>query len=81
MFEAVVEDFEGKRRYTVTVEVDEPESALLDRIDGVREHFDVTVGSYPGEYVSLKLGSTDEETVEAAAEWLRDRVELADQSR
>ncbi|PSP75835.1 competence/damage-inducible protein A [Halobacteriales archaeon QS_1_68_20] len=75
MFGAVADEFVGDPDHVVVVEADEPESALLDRIEGVRERFDVTVGSYPGETVSLKLAGTDAGEVEAAADWLRERVD------
>ncbi|MFB6163836.1 MAG: competence/damage-inducible protein A [Haloarculaceae archaeon] len=75
MFAEIADDFAGQRRYVEEVVADEPESGMIDRIDAVRERFDVTVGSYPGEVVRLKLQSTDESEVAAAAEWLRDRVE------
>lgn len=76
MFESVEEEFAGEPRYTDLVFTTEPESALVPRLDEVQERFDVSVGSYPGDGVRLKLTGTDEETVEAAAEWLRERVEL-----
>jgi hypothetical protein len=43
-------------------------------MEAVRERFDVTVGSYPGDSVRLKLSGTDEAAVDAAADWLSDRV-------
>jgi len=49
MFESVVEEFEGTPTHTVVVDVDEPESELLERFTELQETFDVTVGSYPGE--------------------------------
>jgi molybdenum cofactor synthesis domain-containing protein len=76
MFESVEEEFAGEPRYTDFVYTTEPESALVPRLAEVRKRFDVSVGSYPGDGVRLKLTGTDEETVEAAAEWLRERVEL-----
>ncbi len=75
MFESVADAFGGTTRHERTVETPEPESALLDRIAAVREQFDVTVGSYPGENVTLKLTASDPETIQQAADWLRDRVE------
>ena len=75
MFELVRGEFDGDRLHVETVETAEPESWLLDRIASVREAFDVTVGSYPGETVRLKLQGTDPEEVAAAAEWLRQRVD------
>ncbi len=78
MFATVADEFAGPDRHVRTVTAAEPESALVDRIEAVRERFDVTVGSYPGEVVRLKLTAADPETVEAAAEWLRERVTRPD---
>ncbi|ELY37926.1 competence/damage-inducible protein A [Natronorubrum tibetense] len=75
MFESIEAEFSGTATYRKEVVADEPESALLDRIAEVRERFDVTVGSYPGESVRLSLTGTDEATVATAAAWLRERVE------
>lgn len=75
MFENVVEEFKGEPRYVEQVYTTEPESALVPRLQEVRERFDVTIGSYPGDGVRLKLTGSDEQTVEVAAEWLRERVE------
>ncbi|WIV67762.1 competence/damage-inducible protein A [Natrialbaceae archaeon AArc-T1-2] len=75
MFETIASEFNGTRRYREVIRADEPESALLDRIEKLRETFDVTVGSYPGDVVRVSIESTDESTVEAAAAWLRERVE------
>ncbi|WP_129116984.1 competence/damage-inducible protein A [Halegenticoccus tardaugens] len=78
MFELVEGEFEGTPTYSETVVTSEPESGLLDRIRGVREAFDVTVGSYPGENVRLKVTAADPETAERAAGWLRERVDLVE---
>lgn len=75
MFQQVALEFDGRPVHVETVETPEPESALLDRIATVRERFDVTVGSYPGENVRLKLSGPDEEAVSTAARWLRDHVD------
>jgi len=75
MFEVVAEEFSGTDTYTETVRADEPESALIDRLIDVQEEFDVTVGSYPGDHVRLKIRGEDEESVAAAREWLSERVE------
>ncbi|NGM67604.1 competence/damage-inducible protein A [Natronolimnobius sp. AArcel1] len=75
MFESIKSEFSGTPTHVVEVVADEPESALLDRLEEVRERFDVSVGSYPGESVRLTVESTDEETAEAAASWLREHVE------
>jgi molybdenum cofactor synthesis domain-containing protein len=75
MFESVADEFSGERRHAVVVEADEPESALIERFAELRDRFDVTVGSYPGDHVRVKVQSTDEDEAERAAAWLRERVE------
>ena len=79
MFARIESAFEGERLHAETVATGEPESALLDRLDAVRERFDVTVGSYPGENVRLTVRSTDAAEVAAAADWLRRRVDPAEE--
>jgi molybdenum cofactor synthesis domain-containing protein len=74
MFEAVADEFAGDVQHVVVVPAAEPESALLDRFEELRERFDVKVGSYPGEFVRVRLEGEEEE-VERAAAWLRERVE------
>lgn len=74
MFERIADEFAGEQWVVESIAVDEPESALLDRIDALRERFDVTVGSYPGEHVRVRIQGTDEEAVGEAAAWLRERV-------
>ncbi|EFW90267.1 molybdopterin binding domain protein [Haladaptatus paucihalophilus DX253] len=80
MFERIADEFDGEPYYTETVPAGEPESALLDRFETLRERFDVKVGSYPGDYVRVKIEGTDENTVQNAAEWLRERVEAPDET-
>ncbi|AGB32686.1 molybdopterin binding domain protein [Natrinema pellirubrum DSM 15624] len=75
MFESIADEFAGTPTYRETVVAGEAESALLDRIADVRERFDVSVGSYPGESVRIELTGTDEATVADAADWLRERVD------
>ena len=81
MFDLVAGEFDGQRRERAVVETGEPESALIDRLAALRERFeDLAVGSYPGEDgVRIKLEGTDGETVAAAADWLRERVEAKEQ--
>lgn len=78
MFESVAGDFTGQRRHVEFVVVDEPESALIDRFETLCDRFDVSVGSYPGETVRVKIQSTDRSAVETAAAWLREHAETAD---
>jgi molybdenum cofactor synthesis domain-containing protein len=75
MFEHVAAEFAGQRRYRATVHAAEPESELVDRIAAVLEEFDVTVGSYPGDGVDIRITAFDESEVLAAAAWLRENVE------
>lgn len=75
MFESVADEFDGQITHTETVETPEPESTLLDRLAAVREEFDVTVGSYPGDTVRVRLTAGEAGEAERAAAWLRERVE------
>ncbi|MFB6092101.1 MAG: competence/damage-inducible protein A [Haloquadratum sp.] len=78
MFEQVADEFSGEETHTTVVEVDEPESELVGRLETLRDRFAVTVGSYPGESVAVKLGATDESTLADARQWLEARVDLAE---
>ena len=75
MFDVVAEEFTGADNFTETVYADEPESALIDRLIDVQEEFDVTVGSYPGDHVRLKIQGGDKDEVAAARQWLAERVD------
>ena len=74
MFESVADEFDGEVQHVTVVEAAEPESALVGRFADLRERFDVKVGSYPGEFVRVRLEGEEGE-VERAAAWLRERVE------
>ncbi len=78
MFESIEAEFAGEATYSRSVETTEPESGLLDRIEEVRERFDVAIGSYPSETVRLKVTGPDEAEVEAALDWLTERVEVVE---
>ena len=78
MFAGVAGEFTGEQTYTERVETPEPESALLDRLSAVQDRFDVSVGSYPGGTVTLKLTATDPAEARRAAEWLSEHVEHVD---
>lgn len=80
MFETIEDRFTGTLLHVETVAVDEPESALVDRFAELRERFGVTVGSYPGDHVRVKLQHEDEGSVAAAADWLRDHANVRDPS-
>ncbi len=63
-----------------TLYTSQPEASLTDALLGVRESFDVTVGSYPSTEMAnrIKVLGTDEATVESAMDWLRERVDVVD---
>jgi molybdenum cofactor synthesis domain-containing protein len=78
MFERVADEFEGERQHVETVFAAEPESELVGRFEQVQAEFDVTVGSYPGNGVSIRISAPDPDVVKAAAAWLRERVDGGD---
>ena len=79
MFGEIADDFNGEVQHVETVRADEPESALLDRIEALRDEFEVTVGCYPGEYVRVKISGPEASTVREAADWLGQRVTPVEQ--
>jgi len=80
MFETVAEEFGGDV-VSETLATPVPEGAITDSLDGVRERFDVAVGSYPAsdEPNRVKLTGTDPEEVRAAVAWLREHVDVLDE--
>jgi molybdenum cofactor synthesis domain-containing protein len=80
LFESVAGEFGGDAVST-TLYTPQPEGSMVEALAGVRERFDVTVGSYPstGGRNRLKLTGTDAEAVVAAADWLRDRIDVVDE--
>lgn len=79
MFQAVEGEFGGIRPTIEVVRVEGHESELLSVIEGVRERFEVRVGSYPGDVVRIKLTGTDAGEVASAAAWVRGRVATAEE--
>jgi len=78
LFELVAGEFSGDAVST-TLYTPQPEASVVDAVAGVRDRFDVTVGSYPAtdEQNRLKVTGTDPESVDAAVAWLRERVEVS----
>ena len=75
MFDTIADAFYGERRHVRTLHADEPESALVDRLQRVEETFGVRVGSYPGNGVRIKLSGTDANAVDQAMAWLANRID------
>lgn len=77
LFEDVTGEFRGDA-IARTVYTPQPEGSMIDAVAGVRDRFDVTIGSYPDTKGRnrLKVTGTDPETVDAAVAWLSDRIEL-----
>ncbi|WP_415379543.1 competence/damage-inducible protein A [Halosimplex sp. TS25] len=76
MFDSVADEFGGDV-VSASVATSTPEGALKHVLDGVRDRFDVAVGSYPasrGEPGRVKVTGTDPEEVERAAEWVDEQV-------
>lgn len=74
MFETVADEFSGTTVHEAQVDVDAPESSLIEAMEELRGRFDVDVGSYPGEEVSVKIRAENPETVQEAAAWFEQRV-------
>lgn len=77
MFEKIEERFAGDVRsrafFTPT-----PEADLIDDLTAAEERFDVAVGCYPDREVQhnrIKLVGNDDDELDAAADWLTERVE------
>jgi len=77
LFEQVSGEFAGDAVSRIAY-TPQPEGTMDEAIDGVRERFDVTVGSYPAteRRNRLKVTGTDPAAVDAALEWLAERVDL-----
>ncbi len=74
MFDEVASEFSGTMLASAVVHSEQPESSMVDLLREVTERFRVRVGSYPNETVRIKVQGEDPDEVEAAAEWLKERV-------
>jgi len=77
LFDLVAGEFDGDA-VSATLYTPQPEGSMVEAIAGVRDRFEVTVGSYPSTEARnrIKLTGTDPAAVDAAADWLRDRIEV-----
>jgi molybdenum cofactor synthesis domain-containing protein len=80
MFERVAGEFDGDPTYVESIRAAEPESALIDRFERVQDEFDVAIGSYPGDTVRIRVSGPDPSEVDAAIDWLRERIDQPDTS-
>ncbi len=80
LFEQVAAEFGGET-LSRTLYTPQPEGSMLDALAGVRERFDVAVGSYPStsERNRLKVTGTDPDAIEEAVAWLRDRIDVTEE--
>ncbi|AZH25707.1 competence/damage-inducible protein A [Haloplanus aerogenes] len=79
LFDLVAGEFGGDAVST-TLYTPQPEGSMVEDIAGLRERFDVTVGSYPSTETRnrIKLTGTDAAEVARAADWLRERIDIVD---
>lgn len=80
LYELVAGEFSGDARTTVLY-TNQPEGSFTDVLVGLRERFDVTVGSYPSTEARnrIKVIGTDDSAVDDAVAWLRERVDVEDE--
>jgi molybdenum cofactor synthesis domain-containing protein len=74
MFETVADEFTGTERTRTVIETPAPESSLIEYFETARERFAVSIGSYPGEDVSVRIEGEDATEVERAAAWFREQL-------
>lgn len=74
MFELIAPTFDGPESTTAVLTTEAPESSLVDVLEAATRQFDVRVGSYPGDVVTIRIQGTDDDAVAAAADWLDERV-------
>lgn len=79
LFEQVAPEFNGDTVST-TLYTPQPEGSMIDAIATARDRFDVAIGSYPDTegHNRLKLTGSDPASIEEAAAWLRERIDVID---
>ena len=74
MFAEIAPAFVGPASTTRVLTSDRPERELVGDLRTASERFDVNIGSYPGEFVTIRIKGLDSEIVDAAANWLEPRL-------
>ncbi|MDZ7850947.1 MAG: molybdopterin-binding protein [Halodesulfurarchaeum sp.] len=74
MFELIAPAFDGPASTTRVLTADRPERELVSDLKAANERFDVRIGSYPGEMVTIRIQGLDGEEVDAATAWLEARL-------
>jgi molybdenum cofactor synthesis domain-containing protein len=74
MFDLIAPAFDGPASTTRVLTSEQPERELVTALRDASERFDVTIGSYPGEVVTIRITGTDSAVVDAAADWLEPRL-------
>ena len=74
MFSLIAPAFTGPTASTAVLTSDQPESELVEALREASEQFDVRIGSYPGEMVTVRIQGQNVAEVEAAAAFLEPRL-------
>ncbi|MFB6086301.1 MAG: competence/damage-inducible protein A [Halodesulfurarchaeum sp.] len=74
MFALVAPAFDGPQSTTRVLTAERPERELVSALRAANERFDVSIGSYPGDLVTIRIQGLDPAEVEAAAAWLERRL-------
>lgn len=77
MFGHITDEFIGPEWFETFLETEQPEREIADPLKELETRFDVSVGSYPGKRVQVRISSRDEDAVEAAEAWLRTKIDVS----
>ncbi len=76
MFGHIAEEFIGPAWFETILETAQPEREIATWLEELERRFDVTVGSYPGETVVVRISGRDADEIDLAETWLRDRMDV-----
>lgn len=74
MFDLIAPSFTGPEATTMVLTSEGPESKLVEVLREASERFDVRIGSYPGEMVTIRVQGQSEDDVAAAVSFLKPRL-------